>query len=183
MNFNVKQLSAEIGVDDMFFSYEGDITSEQINSILESIEGKFDGLSTNSKLRKKVYNIMVESLQNLFHHSDEVPEDMVDELGKRFGIVIITTKDDGFVLTFGNYILAKNVKFLTEKIEKINSLSLDELKEMYKFILNFQKLSAKGGGGLGLIDIARKSEQKLGYKFYPHNENYYFYRLDILVTI
>ncbi len=30
------------------------------------------------------------------------------------------------------------------------------LKDMYKFILNHQKLSAKGGGGLGLVDIAQE---------------------------
>jgi hypothetical protein len=75
------------------------------------------------------------------------------------------------------------VKYLTEKIEKINSLSNDELKEMYKFILNYQKLSSKGGGGLGLIDIARKSDKKLEYVFYPYNDNYYFYRLDIFISI
>ena len=183
MGFNVRQLCTEIGVDEAFFTYEGDVSSEQINSILEAIEVRFEEFSTNLKLRKKVYNIMVESLQNLFHHSDDVPEDLVESLGKRYGLVIISSKDDGFVLTFGNYILSNSVKFLTEKIDKINSLSNDELKEMYKFILNFQKLSAKGGGGLGLIDIARKSEHKLGYLFYPYNESYYFYRLDIFVTI
>jgi len=179
----IKQLYAEIGENDVLFSYEGDISSDCINSILEEIETRFDGVSTNLKLRKKVYNITVESLQNLFHHSDDVPDDLIETLGKRYGMLIIAKKDDRITLTCGNYITSDKVTFLTEKIEKINSLSSEELKEMYKFILNFQKLSAKGGGGLGLIDIARKSENKLGYKFYPHNGNYYFYRLDIFVTL
>ena len=179
----VKQLYTEIGEDDMFFTYEGDVSSENINSILEKIESRFEVSSTNLKLRKKVYNIAVESIQNLFHHSDDVPEELVKIHGKRFGMIVIKTKDESFTLTVGNYVSSDKVKFLTEKIDKINSLSKEELKEMYKFILNFQKLSAKGGGGLGLIDIARKSENKLGYKFYPFNGNYYFYRLDIFVTI
>ena len=178
MSFDVKQLCAKIGEDEVYFSYMGDVSSERINLILEEIESRFAEL----KVRKKVYNIMVEALQNLFHHSDDVPEDLIETLGKRFGLVMITKRGDRFALTAGNYISASKVEFLTEKIEKINSLSKDELKEMYKFILNFQKLSAKGGGGLGLIDIARKSENKLGYNFYPYNENYYFYRLDIFVN-
>jgi len=178
-----RQLYAEVDENNVFFAYEGNMSSERINTILEEIESKFMELSTNLKLRKKVYNIVVESLQNLFHHSDEVPDDLKEKLGKRFGMIVITKEGDGFRLTVGNYILAEKMKFLTEKIEKINSLSTGELKEMYKFILNFQKLSAKGGGGLGLIDIARKSEQKLGYRFYPYNESYYFYRLDIFVTV
>jgi hypothetical protein len=179
----VKQLYTEIGEDDVFFAYEGDISSDYINSILEKIECKFDECLTNLKLRKKVYNIAVESVQNLFHHSDDVPEDLIGIHGKRFGLIVIKMKNGSFTFTVGNYVSAEKVKFLTEKIDKINSLSIDELKEMYKFILNFQKLSAKGGGRLGLIDIAQKKKKKLGYKFYPYNEKYYFYRLDIFVTI
>jgi len=183
MGFNVNQLFAEVCGDEVFFAHLGKISSEQINSILEEIEGKFVDFSTSIKLRKKLYNIMVESLQNLFHHSDDVPEDLTETLGDRLGMIIIKMKGEEFRVTVGNFISSDKVKYLTEKIEKINSLSSDELKEMYKFILNYQKLSSKGGGGLGLIDIARKSEQKLGYRFYPYNENYFFYRLDILISI
>ena len=53
---------------------------------------------------------------------------------------------------------------------------------MYKFILNHQKLSAKGGGGLGLVDIARKTGNKLSYQFQNFNNAYYFFNLDITIT-
>jgi hypothetical protein len=52
---------------------------------------------------------------------------------------------------------------------------------MYKFILNHQKLSAKGGGGLGLVDIARKSGNKLEYEFFIYDDNYSFFNLTIRV--
>ena len=181
MGFDVNQLFADVSRDDAFFTYQGAISSDQINSILEEVESKF--VDSNIKLKKKIYNIMVESLQNLYHHADLVPDDLVKVLGKSYGMVVIQKGDDHYLITVGNFITSENVKFLTEKIEKINSLSAEELKDMYKFILNYQKLSAKGGGGLGLIDIARKSDQKFGYRFYPYNESYYFYRLDIFVSI
>ncbi|MDR1156246.1 MAG: SiaB family protein kinase [Bacteroidales bacterium] len=183
MGFDVNQLYAEICGDDVFFAYAGNIVSEQINLILEEIEKKSVEVSTNIKVRKKIYNIMVESLQNLFHHLDDVPEGLSETLGKRYGMIVIKREGGDFRLTVGNFVSADKVKFLTEKIAKINSLSNDELKEMYKFILNYQKLSSKGGGGLGLIDIARKSDKKLEYRFYPYSDRYYFYRLDIFVSI
>ena len=183
MGFDVNQLYSEISANGVFFAYQGNITSEHINSILEEVERDFVDVSTCIKARKKIYNIMVESLQNLFHHSDDVPEDLIEAIGKRYGMIVVTREKDEFRLTVGNFISSDKVGFLTEKIEKINSLSTNELKEMYKFILNYQKLSPKGGGGLGLIDMRRKSDQNLGYRFYPHNENYYFYRLDIFVSI
>jgi len=181
MGFDVNKLHAEICGNDAFFTFVGNVASGQINSILEGIEEKLVEVSINLKVRKKILNIMVESLQNLFHHSDDVPEDLVESLGKRYGMVVVSRKGDDFLLTVGNFVLSDKVKFLTEKIEKINSLSEAELKEMYKYILNYQKLSSKGGGGLGLIDMARKSDKKLEYRFYPYNEKYYFYRLDIFV--
>ena len=183
MGFDVNQLHTEICGSEVFFTYIGDIASGQINSILEEVESKLASVSTNIKVRKKIYNILVESLQNLFHHSEDVPEDLVITLGKRFGMIVI--KRDGNILriTAGNFVTKDQEKYLTERIEKINSLSEDGLKDMYKHILNYQKISSKGGGGLGLIDMARKSEKKLGYQFYPYNENYCFYRLDIFISI
>ena len=183
MGFDVNQLFKEICGDEVFFAWEGEITSDRINVILEEIEERLSNTSTDFKVRKKVYNIMVESLQNLYHHSDEIPEELSEAIGSRYGMVIIKNNNENFQLTVGNFVAVNKVKFLTEKIEKINSLSADELKEMYKFILNYQKLSSKGGGGLGLIDIARKSDKNLEYRFYPYNEEYYFYRLDIFVSV
>ena len=183
MGFDVNQLYSEICGNGVFYTYAGDIASGQINSILEAVEPKLTSVSTNIKVRKKIYNILVESLQNLFHHSEDVPEDLADTLGKRYGMVVIIREGDHLRLTAGNFVTKDQVKFLTEKIDRINSCSKDGLKEMYKHILNFQKISSKGGGGLGLIDMARKSERKLGYQFYPYNENFCFYRLDIFVSI
>ncbi|MDR1865131.1 MAG: SiaB family protein kinase [Bacteroidales bacterium] len=183
MNFDVNQLFVKICGSDGFFAFEGEISSERINVVLENIEKKLTEIHIDLKVQKKIYNIMVECLQNLYHHSDEVPENLTEKLGKSYGMIVIKRQrhDNSFALIVGNFILMDKVKFLSEKIDKLNSLSTEELKEMYKFILNYQKLSTKGGGGLGLIDIARKSERKLAYRFYPYNKTYCFYRLDIIV--
>jgi len=183
MDFDVNKIRAEICGNDAFFTYEGNIASCQINSILEMVEEKLIEVMASNKQEKKILNIMVEGLQNLFHHSDNVPEELIASLGQKYGLVVITKNDDDFRMSMGNFVSVDKVKYLTEKIEKINSMSEDELKDMYKFILNYQKLSSKGGGGLGLIDMARKSGKKLGYKFYPYSEKYFFYRLDIFVSI
>ena len=53
---------------------------------------------------------------------------------------------------------------------------------MYKFILNHQKLSAKGGGGLGLLDMARKTGNKLEYAFYDHDSDFSFFNLDVKIN-
>ena len=82
----------------------------------------------------------------------------------------------------GNYILTENITPLTERMDQLNSLSKDELKALYKEILNNDTFSQKGGGGLGLIDIARRTGQKLGYNFKPIDDEYSFFSLDIRIS-
>jgi hypothetical protein len=181
MSFNLQEYYSNLSKGDVILAYKGSITSELINDILEGVEQKLEDADADSKLRKKIYNILVESLQNLFHHIEVTHEGVEEKLDPKFGILAVIKENDIYKVTTGNFINARRIKFLKEKIDKINSLSKDELKDMYKFILNHQKLSAKGGGGLGLVDIARKSGNKLEYEFFNYNDNYYFFDLTIRV--
>ncbi len=167
---------------EVILAYQGTITSDVINSMLDSIESKLEERGIDPKVKKKVYNILVEGLQNLYHHVDEIPETVLGpEYSHKFGMVVVRRINDLIKISFGNFINAKKTSYLRDKIEKINSLSEEELKDMYKFILNHQRLSLKGGGGLGLIDIARKSGNKLEYFFYDINSEYQFYNLNVIV--
>lgn len=181
MSFSIKDYYENISKGDILMAYKGSITSELINDVLEAVEKRLDDANELSKTRKKLYNVLVESLQNLYHHIEETHEGIEEELDPKFGVLIIERENGIFKVTTGNFINSTKIKFLKEKIDKINSLTKDELKDMYKFILNHQKLSAKGGGGLGLVDIARKTGNKLEYVFHNYNNNYYFFNLIIKI--
>ena len=56
----------------ILLSFKGDITSELLTSILQIMESKLENLQEEPKVKKKVYNVLVECLQNLYHHMDEV---------------------------------------------------------------------------------------------------------------
>lgn len=183
MSFDINEYYEKLNLGDVILAYKGSITSDLISNVLEVVESKLDDLSETSKVRKKVYNVLVESLQNLFHHVDDLPEQLRGDLEPRFGILVVSRIDTSiYKITTGNFVVSEKIKTLKDKIEKINSLSKDELKDMYKFILNHQKLSVKGGGGLGLVDIARKTGNKLEYNFENFNNDYYFFNMDIIVS-
>jgi hypothetical protein len=182
MSFNINEYYTDISKGDILLAYKGSITSALINEVLEAVEGKLEEGNEEGKTRKKLYNVLVESLQNLYHHIEETHEGIDEELDPKFGILVIERHNSGdYSVTTGNFVVATKTKFLKEKIDKINSLTRDELKDMYKFILNHQKISAKGGGGLGLVDIARKTGKKMIYNFYPYNDKYVFFDLQIQV--
>lgn len=182
MSFDVNEFYKNINNGDVLLTFKGSITSELINGILEDVENKMLEAGEDSKIRKKVYNVLVEALQNLYHHVDELPEGVKESFEPKFGILVVSKQKEEFRIITGNFINTRKIKFLKDKIDKINSLTKDELKDMYKFILNHQKITEKGGGGLGLVDIARKTGNKLDYSFKNLNNDYYFFVLDILIS-
>lgn len=181
MSFSINEYYSKLSQGDVLLAYKGSITSDLINEVLEAVEDKLEKLNESGKTRKKLYNVLVESMQNLYHHIEETHENINEDLDPKFGILIIEKAGEEYKVTTGNFVNEKKINFLKEKINKINSMSKDELKDMYKFILNHQKISAKGGGGLGLVDIARKTGNKLEYDFYSYNEYYSFFNLTIKV--
>ena len=182
MSFNVEEYFNDQANGNLILYYKGNVDAEVINRLLDTVESKLLEVNEQSKLRKKVYNILVESLQNLYHHVDKVPGDFEDQNAEKFAILSVKRVNDGYKITTGNFIRSENVPGLEERIVKINKSTSDEIKELYKFILNHQRITPKGGGGLGLLDIARKTGNKLGYLFREYNNDYSFFYLDIHVN-
>lgn len=181
MSFSIESYFSDQPKENLILYYKGNVESEVINHVLDSVEAKMSETNDNLKLRKRVYNVLVESLQNLYHHVDKAPSDFCDD-GDKFGMIRIMKIDDGYKIITGNFILACNVEGFEKRIKKLNMSSREEIKELYKFILNHQKISAKGGGGLGLVDIVRKTGNKLDYSIVKYNDEYSFFYLNILVN-
>jgi hypothetical protein len=182
MSFNIENYFSDQPDGNIILFYKGNVDSDVINHILDTVEDKVVEEREQSKLRKKIYNVLVESLQNLYHHVDRVPEDFEDQTSEKYGLIVVKKTDTGYRIITGNFVLSENIEKLEEKIKRINRSTQDEIRELYKFILNHQRISAKGGGGLGLVDIARKTGNKLEYKFVEYNERFSFFFLNILVT-
>ena len=180
MSFSVENYFPDHLRENIILYYKGSVDSNAINCVLDSVEKKMVETNDNVKLRKKVYNVLVESLQNLYHHVDEAPEDF-SERADKFGIFQMEKIDGGYKIITGNFVHSDNIESLEGKLRKINRSTQEEIRELYKFILNHQRISAKGGGGLGLVDIARKTGNKLDYSFVKYNEEYSFFYLNILI--
>jgi hypothetical protein len=164
----------------IMLSFKGDITSELLTSILQIMESKLDNMQEEPKIKKKVYNVLVECLQNLYHHLDDVDENQEERV--RSAIFMIGKMDNQYNIVTGNYISNENVEGLKTRLEEINLLTKEELKEYYKAVLNNGEMSLKGGGGLGMIDIARKTGEKLDFSFLPIDNKFSFFSLKIKIA-
>ncbi len=170
----IKAYDDYLGMDkeDIILSYRGEITESLLSSIYELAESKIG--NEDVKRKKKLFNILVECLQNLFHHSD-VPENEASFFAIGRG------KGNTFRVVTGNAISREKVEPLKTKMEKINSMKPEELKTFYQENLDSSEFSQKGGAGLGLIDIARKSGNKLEYNFQPVSDKHSFFTLSVTI--
>ena len=169
--------------DNVLLAFKGTITSDLLDSVFSIMESKMVDLNDSPATKKKVFNVLVECLQNLYHHIDDFDKDnFLDTSGsKKSAIFSISRNEDAYNIVTGNFIYIKNVEEVSKKIDHINSLDRGGLKAYYKEVLNNGKLSDKGGGGLGLIDIAKKSRNKLQYSFKEIDDDYSFFTLTVKI--
>ena len=92
---------------------------------------------------------------------------------------MITFHDNTYTISAGNMVTAETKNALTKKIESLNKLNNYELKDLYKKTLKEGMFSEKGGGGLGLIELARESSGHLGYAFDDTDNNLSFFTLNV----
>ncbi len=154
--------------------YIGKFNQQIVTFFPALLEEQMAENSEDKKIKKRVFHTLVEILQNLQRHSDEITQFNVK---KSSGVFMIGKKDSIYYIITSNKIETQTIPSLTSALETVNNATIKELREMYKTQLRDGSLSKKGGAGLGLIDIARKTEEKIDYLFIPINNNLNYFVL------
>ncbi|MDX1628300.1 MAG: SiaB family protein kinase [Fulvivirga sp.] len=150
--------------------YEGEFTQEITKSVLAMAERNMDSSGEESSIKRKVFNVMVECLQNIVKHAEDVDENHA-------AIFMIGKHDNEYLIVSGNPVKKEHVDDLKGKLDNINSLDKDGLKKLYKDIIKNTEISDKGGAGLGFVDMARKSGRPLEYEFLSMDDSHSFFCL------
>src|SRR6478609_9266772 len=84
--------------------YEGEFTQDITKSVLAMAEKNLDSMGEEQNIKRKVFNVMVECLQNICKHSDSMKREE-----ERRAIFMIGKEGDGYEITSGNYIVNENI--------------------------------------------------------------------------
>ena len=173
----ISELSERFQKDNLYYMYRGRFTQRIIVDILELIEKNLLGDQCASKVKKKIYNMLVEGLQNITRHQAKAPSAEYEDTA----MMAMQATEDRFLVTTANLIENKNIPPIRKRIEYINSLSAKEIKKYYKEVLVKGDISDKGGAGLGFIDMARKSGSPLLALFEPVTQDvsYFYFRIEV----
>jgi len=164
---------------DLILVYEGEFTQDITKSVLAMAERNMDSFGEGSSIKRKVFNVMVECLQNICKHAENFN---AESSAKNNAIFMIGKREDQYVITSGNAVKQEDVPDMTVKLERINGLDKQGLKELYKSILQTTEISSKGGAGLGFVDMAKKSGHPLGYEFEDIDDEFAFFSLHTTIS-
>lgn len=168
--------------DNIILSFKGEFTSELLMSLLHVLESRMDFLSLERKKKKRVFNVLVECFQNLYHHIELQEEfDHSASDPQKSALIMVKNVGDKFIVRTGNHVRNEGIDELKEKLASVNAMNHDQLRELYQEKLKMGELSEKGTAGLGFIDIARKSKNKLDYDFLMIDNDSSFFCLNVLI--
>ncbi len=180
-DFNfVYDFYTKIKESNISIAYEGEISHEITKAFSSLAESHIAIHNDSNSLQKRVFHVMVESLQNISKHSGEKYDPNSATDGQ--GIFFINKDETEYTVTTGNTIDKHEVPGLKLVLKKINKSNKKSLKELYKEQIKKGRLSDKGGAGLGFIDIARKTGQQLMYSFLDINEKKTYFVLTSTVS-
>ncbi len=163
---------------DVVVNHKGFVSLEIVDTILHDLKSYLNHKQHDKLLRKRVYSLSVECLDNILKHSDlnEEEHELIINYPPRF---IVEKIADDFLIHTGNIILNQNIEDVIYKLEKLNDLELEGINQLYKESLANAEISEKGGAGLGLIVMAKTTRQKIRYDFEKINQKFSYFAMQL----
>lgn len=164
---------------DLMLAYDGEVTQQLTKAFASLAEQSLNKEEEDNSVKRKVFHVMVECLQNVCKHTDDVETGQQTNPGN--GIFLVGRSENFYTITTGNTVASDKIDGIRDMLTEINKLDQVGIKALYKKQLKEARLSEKGGAGLGFIDIAKKTGQKIGFNFIEVNEKSAFFLLKVKV--
>lgn len=149
--------------------YEGEVNQDITKAFTALTQKNLDEDNVTSlPIKKRVYHVMVECLQNIGKHSDNIESGEPETPGN--GIFMVSRSEEGYSVITGNPVANTKIPDITEMLNKVNSMDAEQIKAYYKEKILASRISEKGGAGLGFIDIVKKTGNKIEFHFATIND-------------
>jgi hypothetical protein len=163
------------GGSGVIVSYTGVLNAESLTSLLGLGEQAVQSSTSQRKITRRVVSVLIESLQNVSRHGH------IDDNGDIHLYLTMESTPLGFHIQCGNWVDFDMAATLRERLAAVNGLSHQELRKKYVETLAEGEMSNRGGAGLGLLSIAKKSQGPLNYEFSERGQDLFLFTLGVLV--
>jgi len=155
------ELISDLKDDNFQYVYRGLINSDVLGNILTIAENSLIKAEDTKRLKKRIYYVIVEVLQNITRHQKHNEDGGINESG----MFMLQKKNNCYSVTTANVIEDTDVEKLANYLDKINQMDEEAIKKYFAETLINGSISARGGAGLGFIAMFRRTGTKLKYEF------------------
>jgi len=177
--YKKEYLNLKVEINDLvIMNFKGLITQSSIVDLAKTVESTLHSFYEEETKIRTIFEIIIEIMQNMLSYSyDSV--DLGDNTYQSNGDIRITLNKSThtYLINSGNLINVTKRESIQNSLDEINTLNFDELKEAYKERRRSRRRNHGRGAGLGFLDIARKSKNKLEYNFLENDENSLMFNL------
>lgn len=156
--------------EQMNLLYTGVFSDDLTERLIELNDYQYISTDEFKTVQRRSAFLIAECFQNIVRHRDISNQDSYFHIKNAKG---------QFSLISGNTIQNDIAPSLKGQLEQLNSLTSSELREVYLKTLSEGSFSDLGGAGLGLIEMARKTKNKLNFSFSEIDEirSYFYFQL------
>jgi len=163
-------------------SYQGPLSFSTIDWLLSEFKMAVQDHEIPFRTYKKTISLMIEALENITKYSDQFlcNGDHKSGFCPSFQINQNSSKME---LITRNPVKKEDVDSLRARIDYVNNQNREELKELYRSTITNGEFTPKGGAGLGFIEMAKTTGNKLEYTFENLSNEYSLYTFRVFFNI
>lgn len=163
-------------------SYDGALTFDIIGELIHQLKNVADQRKIPLSTFKRLLSATIESLENVFKYVSTLPADVHLTGNLPLPAFSIEETRDMYILRASNPVMTTDVEEIRHRLDRINSLDRAGLKELYKETITDGIFTARGGAGLGFIEMAKVSNHSLKYQFSDYHEPFTWFNLEVIIT-
>ncbi len=142
--------------DGTVLNHVGPVGAKTVQQLLDLAERFSSSNEDPIVLRKRLFIVLVEGLENIHRHSDGANNATAG--------VLLKVTPEGYTMILGNGMPVIIGTMLAHRIDLLNEMDDHDLKEHYLKLLAHDGRTERGGAGLGLMTIARKSSRPMKFR-------------------
>lgn len=175
----VLALYASFAGDRLTFLYSGSFHDEHTARLIALQDDYLDRHGEPRTVRGKLAFAMVESYQNIVRH--RVPDGAVNKGGGR-SMFLLRSAPGVHEVTAVNAVTKNDEEQLRTALDRLVQLDGQQMKQIFLQGLQSEVRTDRGGAGLGLIEMTRRSGNPLRHAFAPLDEAHTLFALQVLVS-
>ena len=182
---NLYQFREALAQRGVYFSFTGPLSQALMEGLTTILRQKMQLEAVRMPIIKNVFAVVIEQAQNIIYYSAERVHRGRPETGESeeyaVGTLVIGHDGEYYFVLSGNLIETSKAERLKQRLLPLQTMTKEELKQLYKEQRRNTPEQDSKGAGLGFIEMARKVSKPLEFDFQRIDDTMSFFSIKALV--